>query len=202
MADTGPHNDPAWGKKHLNIEGYYRTYQVRVSPDAEFGNEDRKWRAQWLKDQVLKGADVHSPRTGEGLNQYQLEQNPEYRKARYSILRRTVRAQMDFIEGAFIKATGVHWLKARWMRDAFGYSWKVGFVFWAMSYHLMYRANDWENRKNWKIYYEKPAIVPGQSSWPEQKHEKGEHASDYADQNFKKSTLYEANIKASTKNHC
>ena len=125
MADLGPHETPTWGKKQLNIEGYYRTFQPRVSPDGEFGNEDRKWRQQWLKDQQLKGADVHSPPTGSGINQYQLEQIPEWRKARWNIFRRTARIPMDIIEGGIIKTTGMHWTAVRAGRNMFSYGWKI-----------------------------------------------------------------------------
>ena len=156
MADYGPHESKSWGKKHLNIEGYYRTFVPRVSPDGEFANEDRKWRAQWLKDQELKGADVHSTPRGEGYNVKQLEANPEWRKARWNIFRRTFRLPMDFIENAVINTTGLHWTKARLLRNGFSYGWKGMAIVWAFSYHLMYKANDWEDRRNWKIYYTKP----------------------------------------------
>jgi len=201
MADAGPHKDNAWGKRHLNIEGYYRTYQPRVSPDGEFGNEDRSWRKQWLKDQQLKGADVHSPPTGDGFNEYQLEKNPEYRKARWNIFRRTLRMPMDFIESAVINTTGLHWTKARFGRNLVSYGWKSMLVVWAFSYHLMYRANDWEDRRNWKIYYEKPECLPSQKNWPQQK-EFERVKDDYYNQNFKTSAMYDAKIEATAKGHC
>ena len=201
MADHGPHESQTWGKKSLNIEGYYRTYQTRVSPEAEFGNEDRSWRKKWLNDQVLKGADVHSPPTGDALNEYQLEKIPEYRKARWNIFRRTFRMPMDAIESAVINTTGMHWAKARCGRNFFSYGWKLGVVVWAFSYHLMYRANDWEDRRNWKIYYEKPECVPGHKDWPEQ-NELKRLKDDYWEQNFKKSAMYEAKVEATAKGHC
>ena len=200
MADTGPHEDPRWGKRHLNIEGYYRTFQPRMSPDGEFGNEDRKWRAQWLKDQKLVGADVHSPLGSSGLNQYQLEQIPEFRKARWNIFRRTFRMPMDFIERAVINTTGIHWTKARFGRNFISYGWKTALFFYAFTYHLMYRANDWEDRRNWKITYEKPESVPSNSDFPHQNSFKREKA-DYNDQNFQKSAMFAANVDSSTKVH-
>jgi len=201
MADGGPNQNPTWGKRSLNIEGYYRTFQPRVSPDGEFGNEDRKWRAQWLKDQKLKGVDVHSPPGGSGWNQYQLEQIPEFRKARWNIFRRTYRMPMDFIERAVINTTGLHWTKARFGRNFISYGWKVAFVFYAFSYHLIYRANDWEDRRNWKIKFEKPESMPSHSNWPHQSEFKREK-NDYNDQCFKKSALFAANTEASSKGHC
>ena len=200
MADEGPHQSSTFGKRHLNIEGYYRTYQPRVSPDGEFGNEDRKWRSQWLKDQHLKGADVHSPPTGEAFNVYQLEQIPEYRKARWNIFRRTLRMPMDLIEGALIKTTGLHWTQARAARNLFSYGWKGMVLVWAFSYHLMYRAHDWEDKRNWKIYYQKPESLPSHSSWPNQDAFKREKT-DYWDQNFKKSDLNTASVTATSKGH-
>jgi hypothetical protein len=200
MADTGAHEDPRWGKRHLNIEGYYRTFQPRVAPDGEFGNADRKWRAQWLKDQKLVGADKHSPFGSSGLNQYQLEQIPEFRKARWNIFRRTLRMPMDLIERAVINTTGMHWTKARFGRNAFSYGWKGALFFYTFAYHMMYRANDWEDRRNWKIRYEKPESVPSHSDFPHQNAFKREKA-DYNDQNFQKSALFAANVDASTKVH-
>jgi len=199
--DYGPHETKTYGRRTLNIEGYYRTFVPRVSPDGEFGNEDRKWRAQWLKDQQLKGADVHSPPTGSGLNQYQLEQIPEYRKARWNIFRRTLRAPMDLVESALIKTTGMHWTKARFFRNVYSYGWKGFFLFSMFSYHLIYRANDWEDKKNWKIYYQKPLVVPKDGVWPDHNQYKREK-SDYWNQNFKQSELYANDVKATTKSNC
>ena len=48
-----------WNKKRIPIEGLYKNRAARVSPVGEFGNADRNWRAQWLKDQVLSEADRH-----------------------------------------------------------------------------------------------------------------------------------------------
>ena len=48
-----------YNKKQLPIEGLYKNRAARVSPVGEFGNADRNWRAQWLKDQVLSEADRH-----------------------------------------------------------------------------------------------------------------------------------------------
>ena len=46
-------------KKSLPVEGLYKNRAARVSPVGEFGNADRKWRSQWLKDQTLSQADQH-----------------------------------------------------------------------------------------------------------------------------------------------
>ena len=200
MAETGQHSDPRWGKRHLNIEGYYRTFHPRVSPDGEFGNEDRKWRAQWLKDQKLKGADLHSSAYGSGLNQYQLEQIPEFREARWNIFRRTFRMPMDFIERSIINTTGIHWTKIRMGRNFFSYGWKGALLFYTFTYHMMYRSNNWEDRKNWKLYYEKPESVPSHPDFPHQNAFQREK-SDYYDQQFKKSALFSANVEPTTKVH-
>jgi hypothetical protein len=52
-------NNNIWTKKRLPIEGLYKNRAARVAPDGEFTNIDRKWRAQFLKDQVLSEADRH-----------------------------------------------------------------------------------------------------------------------------------------------
>lgn len=107
---------------------------------------------------------------------------------------------MDLIESAVIKTTGLHWTKARGMRNVFSYGWKGMLVVWAFSYHLMYRANDWEDKRNWKIYYQKPEATPTHASWPNQDAYKREKT-DYWDQNFKKSELNTASIRATSKGH-
>lgn len=47
----------SWSKKRIPIEGLYKSRAARVSPVGEFGNVDRQYRSQWLKDQVLSHAD-------------------------------------------------------------------------------------------------------------------------------------------------
>ena len=188
MADWGPHEDLSYGKKRINIEGYYKTFVPRVSPDGEFGNEDRKWRHQWLKDQVLKGADKYSPPTTTQENMRQLEQNPEWRKARYNIFRRIMRAPMDAAENVLIKTTGIHWLTARNIRLFYSSGWKWMAVVWLFSYHLMYQSNNWEEKRNWKIFYTKAQSVPGLSDWPAQEETQRAKA-DYFDQGFSKSAV-------------
>ena len=61
-------------------------------------------------------------------------------------------------------------------------------VIWAFSYHLIYNANNWEERRNWKIMYTKPPSLPGHTNWPEQKDHVREKT-DYWDQGFKKSAI-------------
>ena len=200
--DEGKHENVTWGRKHLNIEGYYRTFQPRVSPDGEFGNEDRKWRQQWLKDQHLKGADVHSPATGSALNQYQLEQIPEWRKARWNIFRRTIRIPMDIIEGAIIKTTGINWTAVRSGRNIFSYGWKLMAVTYMFSYHLMYKANDWEQKNNWKIYHAKPMSLPSDDGVLPSQEEFKRETNDYWNQNFKQSGLVASGVKATSKGYC
>ena len=62
----------------------------------------------------------------------------------------------------------------------------------------MYKGNDWEDRRNWKLMYTKPESVPGHANWPHQKEHEREKT-DYFHQNFKKSELYAANTKATAK---
>ena len=47
-----------FNKRNLPVEGLYKNRAARVSPLGEFGNADRKWRNQFLKDQVLSEADT------------------------------------------------------------------------------------------------------------------------------------------------
>jgi hypothetical protein len=75
---------------------------------------------------------------------------------------------MDMIEGAIIKATGIHWTAARCGRNYISYGWKAALLFYAVSYHLMYKADHWEDRKNLKIMYQKPDSLPSHSNWPHQ----------------------------------
>ena len=202
--DLGKHESISWGKKHLNIEGYYRTFQPRVSPDGEFGNEDRKWRQQWLKDQHLKGADLHSsPIDGTGLNQYQLEQIPEWRKARWNIFRRTLRVPMDIIEGGIIKAVGMpYWTAVRSGRNMFSYGWKIMAVTYMFSYHLMYKSNNWEEKNNWKITYQKPISLPSDDGILPSQEEFKRETTDYWNQNFKQSEVASSGVKATSKGYC
>jgi len=107
---------------------------------------------------------------------------------------------MDFIERAVINTTGIHWTKARCGRNFFSYGWKGALFFYTFAYHLMYRANDWEDRRNWKLIYEKPESVPSFPDFPQQKAFIREKV-DYNDQNFQKSALFAANVESTTKVH-
>ena len=208
MADAGKHADEAWGKRQLNIEGYYTTFVQRVSPDGEFGNEDRNWRAKWLKDQEIKGADVHSSQgysalhvSGTALNQYQLEQIPEWRKARWNFFRRTIRRPMDMIEAGIIKTTGAPWTAIRTCRNTFSYGWKAMALFYMFSYHMIYRSDNWETKMNWKIYNQKPRSLPDDHGVLASQDQFKREKDDYFNQNFKKSELYAANVQATQKGH-
>ena len=71
--DRGPRADTYFGKRPMQIEGPFHQRPSRLSPDGEFENIDRKWRAQWLKDQKLSPRDA-----GGSVRMEQLLQNPDY----------------------------------------------------------------------------------------------------------------------------
>ena len=61
MGDKVPYS-PHYGVKPMNLQGPFSRFQSRVDLDGEYQPADRKWRAQWLKDQHLSPKDAATSR--------------------------------------------------------------------------------------------------------------------------------------------
>lgn len=177
MAELG---DRTYGKRMVGVQGYFRTHQNRMAPDAEFDNVDRKWRSQWLKDQHLHGQDAHIE-----ANKQMIEKMPEFKRARYNPIRRIVRMPWNAIEIAAEK-WGVPMSTSRAVRTCVNYGFRFMVLAWAAAYYVEYGTNDWEVRRAARIKWSKP--ISNNENFVEAEPKVKEQ--DFHDLNFSKSALF------------
>ena len=183
MADKGPHEDPLYGRKNpVNLTSVWNKQRARVDPQAEFNNLDRAWRKQYLLDKKLTANDG---------NWIQVYQMPEYRKARYNILRRIGRFPLDVMENVMMKA-GMSPPTAYTVRRFSGAMAKTMIFCWVIAFNFNNtNINNWESAGGFKVFQDKPWVDPDGKYYESVKEQtKKVNPNDYYDQGFKSSPLF------------
>ncbi|XP_053695695.1 uncharacterized protein LOC128743192 [Sabethes cyaneus] len=133
--------------------------------------EERAWRAQWLKDQVLSH---NEPRYV-----------PEYWKERLNPIRRAYRAPLDVVQKVLTPVMGMDWAHA--VRYWTGKTALAAFAIYATAYYFKYNQNDWTRKGGWRVIHSRKAVVPGDEGYPNFPQRSG--PDDYANRGFKKSPI-------------
>jgi len=159
-SDTG-------GVKPMPIAGRMVRERERI---LGMSPEERKWRAQWLKDQHLK----HEP-----------VEVPEYWKEIRNPIRRFYTAPLDQITKVLTPVIGFK--PAYAVRFFTGKFLMVGLGIYAIAYNLKYNPNDWTRKGGWRIIESRRATTPGHPNYPSLSERT--QFSDYADRGFKNSPI-------------
>ncbi|XP_014218492.1 uncharacterized protein LOC111642901 [Copidosoma floridanum] len=138
-SDTG-------GVKAMAIQGRMARERERL---IGMTDEERAWRAQWLKDQHLHGEPVEPK---------------NYYVERYNPIRRFYRYPLDKLESALKPLIGTN--KAIITRHVIG---KGGFLIasiYSTWYYFKYNAGDWTRKGGWKVTYNRIPTYPGDPGYP------------------------------------
>jgi len=140
-----PMNGP--DMKAFSIQG--RLYQERVR--SMMSNEERKWRQQWVRDQVL---DKCEPRPT----------TYEYYKERHNIIKRAVWWPMDTLFKPVKMILGQE--RGHNIRYAIGHMTHYIVLAYMITYYFKYNTNDWTRKGGWRVRTPKPTLVPGDPGYP------------------------------------
>lgn len=155
---------PTAGVKPMSIEGRCKNVRERL---IQMSAEDRKWRAQWLKDQHLA---PNEPRYV-----------PEYFKEITNPIRRFYKWPLNTLFEKLQPVMGV--------RGAFIARWYTGKMLmflgavYAGHYYFKYNRNDWTRRGGWKVHVSRQSVLPGEEGYPNTGDRT--HPWDYYDRGFK-----------------
>ncbi|XP_051159758.1 uncharacterized protein LOC127280647 [Leptopilina boulardi] len=129
--------------------------------------EERAWRAQWLKDQILEPDEPKMP--------------VGYYQARYNPIRRFYRFPMDKVERFLTPKIGLEYaetVRHCTAKVALGIA-----ICYFGYYYFKYNSATWEHKYGWHIKQSRPTLIPGREGWPN--HEDRPYANQYWDQGFK-----------------
>ncbi|XP_011311395.1 NADH dehydrogenase [ubiquinone] 1 beta subcomplex subunit 6 [Fopius arisanus] len=140
------HSDTG-GVKGFPIEGRMLSERERI---LGMSPEERAWRAQWLKDQVLAPDEP--------------VYNPEYYKQRYNILRRFYRAPLNVLENALRPTLGAEFSYViRHMISSAAFT-MIGI--WGAIYYFKYNQSDWTRKSGFKVGISRKKLFPNDPEWP------------------------------------
>lgn len=138
---------PTGGVKPFSIETelYRERERLRGMTD-----EERSWRAKWIKDQVLSPCEpVHVPELERELR------NP---------IKRLYRKPLDLVYKILKPAMGAN--AAFYVRYITG-KFLMGMAFaYGATYYFKYNANDWTRKGGWRVVRNRCAVVPGDPEFP------------------------------------
>lgn len=158
------------GVKPLSIRGIFEDEKYRLS--EEFTDSERKWRKQWLKDQILSPSEPRHV--------------PELEKELRNPIRRFLSKPWQLLESKMIPVFGVGFSSSfRYIVPRALVGIMATYVTW---YHLKYNQNDWTHSSGFKVTMNKPVAVPGDKNFPV-KRERFE-PSDYDDRGFKSRKVF------------
>ncbi|GFS90421.1 NADH dehydrogenase 1 beta subcomplex subunit 6 [Nephila pilipes] len=159
------------GVKPMSIRGIFEDERIRLS--EEFTDEERAWRKQWIKDQVL------SP------NEPRPESEEWIREVRNPI-RRFLSKPWQLLESGLTPVVGKS--VATHLRYMMPKSLVIIGAIYFTWYHLKYNQNDWTRAYGVTVFTPKPRAFPGDSNFPV----KGDRTepSDYHDRGFKSRNVF------------
>ncbi|XP_018324737.2 uncharacterized protein LOC108736705 [Agrilus planipennis] len=155
------------GVKPMSIAGRFIRERERL---LGMSDEERKWRAQWLKDQQL------TPNEPKHV--------PELYKEKYNFIRRAYKAPLDKLASVLEPTLGHdRTVKYRYFTGKFflGLYLTLGAF-----YYFKYNSYDWTYKGGWKVMHSRKSVLPGDPNWPEVSDKK---PNEYADFGFSKNTL-------------
>uniref|UniRef100_A0A336K4K4 CSON000136 protein n=1 Tax=Culicoides sonorensis TaxID=179676 RepID=A0A336K4K4_CULSO len=152
------------GVKPMPIQGRMARERERI---LGMTTEERKWRAQYLKDQHLS--------KNEPCNV------SEYYKEIRNPIRRAYMAPLDTITKVLTPVIGFK--PAYAIRFFTGKFLMIGMGIYATVYYFKYNANDWTRKGGWRMISSRPLSTPGTEGWP--KISERSKPQDYADRGFK-----------------
>ncbi|XP_076056652.1 NADH dehydrogenase (ubiquinone) B17 subunit [Oratosquilla oratoria] len=160
-SDTG-------GVKAFPIEGRMKNERERL---AGMTAEERAWRAQWLKDQVLS---KNEPIPVEG-----------YYQARYNPIRRFYRWPLDTFFKPLVPRIGYERAAMyRWFTGKFG---MLALGILGTYYYFKYNTNDWTRKGGWRVIHSREEVSSNVASFP--RVSPRTEPSDYAARGFKESPI-------------
>ncbi|KAI4497063.1 hypothetical protein M0802_007809 [Mischocyttarus mexicanus] len=113
-------------------------------------DEERAWRAQYLKDQILDPSEPVIP--------------PNYYKERYNPIRRFYRAPMDKFENMLVPlvgpsiADGLRHITAKSIMGIIGV--------YATWYYFKYNRHDWTKSGGWRVSFSRTVQFPSDPDFP------------------------------------
>ncbi|XP_012276085.1 NADH dehydrogenase [ubiquinone] 1 beta subcomplex subunit 6 [Orussus abietinus] len=134
-------------------------------------DEERAWRAQWLKDQVLAPEEPIVPKG--------------YYEARYNPIRRFYRAPLEKLQQSLVGSVGLH--KAEFIRHFIGKTGLIILGLWSITYYFKYNTNDWTRKGGWKVSFSREKIFPSDKNFPH--YEKRSKPSEYGTHKFHNSPI-------------
>jgi len=155
----------------MSIEGRLGREKERLSGMT---TEERAWRKQWLKDQVL------SPNEPRLIN----TNTAEY----LNIFRRAYRFPLDFVFLKLLRPV----LGPEWSLVSRYYVGKGLIGLWGILgtfYYFKYNTNDWTTKGSWRVIRSRNAVYPGEPGFPAVSQKT--LPSDYHDRGFKASEFFQ-----------
>uniref|UniRef100_A0A7R9P163 NADH dehydrogenase [ubiquinone] 1 beta subcomplex subunit 6 n=2 Tax=Timema TaxID=61471 RepID=A0A7R9P163_9NEOP len=156
------------GLKPFPIEGRMARERERL---VGMSDEERAWRKQWIKDQVLA---PNEPR-----------HVPEYYKELLNPIRRAYRLPLDLAFKPLEPLLGER--RAFIARYFTGKFLMAIFSVYAGFYYFKYNTNDWTRKGGWRVISSRKAVNPGDAEYPWVPDRTS--PSDYAARGFKQSPI-------------
>merc|ERR1712142_1362426 len=163
-----PKSSDTGGVRAFPIEGPLKNERNRL---AGMTDEQRAYRKQWLKDQILTQREPCAV--------------PGMYEARHNPIRQLYRAPLDALFKPLVGALGYQ--KAAMYRWFTGKFLMLGFAGLSTAYYFKYNAHDWTRKGGWRVIHSNHMKTPGSPDWeapPERT-----SASDYASAGFKNSPI-------------
>lgn len=137
------------GVKPLSIRGLFEDERYRLS--EEFTDEERAWRKQWFKDQVLA---PNEPRPA----------SKEWIKETRNPIRRFLSYPWQALENKMTPVLGTEFsTRFRFMVPKLIVGIMGTYLIW---YHLKYNQNDWTSAHGPSVFISKPVVLPGDPDCP------------------------------------
>ncbi|XP_012265517.2 uncharacterized protein LOC105691556 [Athalia rosae] len=135
-------------------------------------DEERAWRAQYLKDQILA---PHEPTISQ----------VELFRANLNPIRKFYRAPLDKVESLMVKPLGLE--AAQVIRYFMGKIPIAIALTYATFYYFKYNQNDWTRKGGWRVIKSRTPVFPGDPDYP--KPSQRVHPNQYAARGFDKSPI-------------
>ncbi|XP_015585219.1 NADH dehydrogenase [ubiquinone] 1 beta subcomplex subunit 6 [Cephus cinctus] len=156
------------GTKPMSIAGRMVSERERV---LGMTPEERAWRAQYLKDQILSPDEPVIPKN--------------YYKERYNVIRRFYRTPMDNVQKLMVPLLGAK--GAEFTRKVIATSTFMIAGVYYMFYYFKYNSNDWTTKAGFRVLKSRGAVHPGDPNFPN--YDERPNPSDYYKRGFEKSPL-------------
>ncbi|KAF2362057.1 NADH dehydrogenase 1 beta subcomplex subunit 6 [Trinorchestia longiramus] len=161
-------SSPTGGVAAFPIEGPLGNERYRLA--VGMTDEDRAYRRQWLKDQILAESEPIEV--------------PGYYEARFNPIRRAIMWPLNQAFAPLYKKMGEK--EAFFIRYMTGKAFMGLWLGMGIYYYFKYNAYDWTSPSGWKVYRSRSRVLPGQPGYGEPSKRE---PSDYADFGFKDSPI-------------